>query len=352
MKANSTSFRRVTWVTAALMGFIPYLVGIHLYLYREQGSTALALALLVLLLIMTAVAIITAFSHQLLAFCDKIRLVTTARRGHVSVDRRAPSELRLMARHFNTLIDDLENSKQNFREMTAKLMAYAGEIDSYQKKLREEALVRSRLSRYVGANLLEKLIDGRDETPLENTEREVTVLFADIRSFTSLSEGMTPQEVIAMLNEYFDRMVQVIFRQRGMLDKFIGDEMMAVFGVFSPEEEAPCDAVCAAIEMRKVHRQMMDDRNSRGLPVFEAGIGINTGRAVLGNVGAENRADYTVIGDPVNVAARLEQMAQGQEIIIGEETYRCCRQRFLMRERGEIPVKNRKRPVKCYMVMD
>lgn len=117
------------------------------------------------------------------------------------------------------------------------------------------------------------------------------------------------------------------------------------------DEEGPIRAVSAAVAMQKRIREMMEERNSRGEQVFEVGIGINTGQVVMGNVGAKNRLDYTVIGDTVNVAARLEQMAEGQEIIVSEDTRKYCGDRFAMREKGEITVKNRELPVKCYEVI-
>jgi len=203
----------------------------------------------------------------------------------------------------------------------------------------------------VGEDVVEQMILSRKADPLRNERCEATLLFADIRSFTTISEHMSPEEIISMLNEYFNEMVDIIFKYGGILDKFVGDELMAVFRQGEEASEGPMNAVTAAIVMQKRIRDMMEERNARGKQVFEVGIGINTGQVVMGNVGAKNRLDYTVIGDTVNVAARLEQMAEGQEIIVSEDTYKYCREHIPMREKGEITVKNRALPVKCYEVI-
>jgi adenylate cyclase len=126
---------------------------------------------------------------------------------------------------------------------------------------------------------------------------------------------------------------------------------MAVFRTEPDGQRGAMNAVRAAIGMQKRLRDFMRERNARGLQIFEVGVGINTGQVVMGNVGAMNRMDYTVIGDTVNVAARLEQMAQGQEIIVSESTYLYCKAHIPMRRKGEISVKNRAEPVKCYEVV-
>ena len=169
---------------------------------------------------------------------------------------------------------------------------------------------------------MEKLIATRDSVPLENERKEVTILFADIRSFSILAETMATEEVLSMLNQVFNAMVDIIFRNNGILDKFVGDELMAVFGLIASESSHPYDPIQAAIEVQDATEDLMKARAKQGKETFEIGIGVNTGSVMVGNVASENRMDYTVIGDSVNVAARLEQIAQGGEIIIGEETYR------------------------------
>ena len=151
-----------------------------------------------------------------------------------------------------------------------------------------------------------------------------------------------------MLNEYFDGMVEIIFRHQGVLDKFVGDELMAVFGLLGQAERGPENAIAAAREMQSHLNLLMAERQMLGKPVFGVGIGINSGPVVVGNVGSQNRMDYTVIGDAVNVASRLQQMAEGGTVLIGEAT-RCRLPPHLhVVERGEVKVRNRVDPVQCY----
>jgi len=208
------------------------------------------------------------------------------------------------------------------------------------------------LSRYVGAHLVEKLMHSKMDLFDENERKEVTILFADIRSFTTLSESMAAENVVSMLNQFFSIMVEIIFRNNGILDKFVGDQIMAVFGLVSSNSSAPHDAITAAIEMQEATAALMKERSKQNKALFEIGIGINTGSSIVGNVGAENRMDYTVIGNSVNVAARLQGLAKGGEIIIAEQTFHQTRGRFNVEKKGELYVKNKTEPVVCYNVLD
>jgi adenylate cyclase len=254
---------------------------------------------------------------------------------------------------FNTIIKELSESYKHIREQSALLFRYAKEISESYKKMKDQEELRDNLSRYVGKNLVEKLIKSRGKQFFENERREVTVLFADIRSFTALSEKMPAEEVVSMLNEYFGTMVEIIFKHDGILDKFVGDQIMAVFGILPAQDVPPYDeAIKAAIDMQNATRSLMAIRSQRGNAVFEIGIGINTGEAIVGNVGSRNRMGYTVIGDCVNVAGRLQMLAKGNEIIIGEQTYLKTQGRFRTKKRGVAKLKNRAEPVKCYEVME
>jgi len=260
-------------------------------------------------------------------------------------------EVAELEKSFNTLMEEAEGLRRNFSEMTTRMMLYTKDIESYQERLQEEAVLRARMNRYVPQNVVDQLLKVEGDLPMQHSQ-EVTVLFADIRSFTTLSENMAPEDVISMLNEYFDDMVEVIFRHQGILDKFVGDELMAVFGLLGDAEQGPEHAIRAAMGMQERLRMLMAEYRLQGKPAFNIGIGINTGPVVVGNVGSKNRMDYTVIGDTVNVAARLEQMAEGGIILIGEATRQKLPPGMRAVEKGEIKVRNRADPVKCYAVID
>ncbi len=278
-------------------------------------------------------------------------LAAGKRKEAEALARSAAPELHQIEQHIRTLVSEIDKGKRLFSELVNRFKQHSEKMNVLTEKLKRESVLRDYLARYVGNDVIEQMILSQDADPLKNERCEATLLFADIRSFTSMSEGMSPEEVITMLNEYFDAMVGIIFKHGGILDKFVGDELMAVFSPQNDKTAAPLAAVRTAIDMQKKISELMQERNARGLQVFQVGIGINTGSVVVGNVGARNRMDYTVIGDTVNVAARLEQMAEGQEIIVGEQTYAYCKHAIAMREKGAIKVKNRDEPVKCYEVV-
>ncbi|MBN2124510.1 MAG: hypothetical protein JW821_09480 [Deltaproteobacteria bacterium] len=260
-------------------------------------------------------------------------------------------EMQEVSAHFNSIVKQLRDSYKHIREQSSQLCRYARELSQSYKRIREEQDLRARLSRYVGQGLVDRLVQSDEGVLFENEKREVTVLFADIRSFTSISERMAAEDVVAMLNQFFSAMVDILFRHNGVLDKFVGDQIMAVFGLVAAKDGNPCaDAVAAALEMQDATARLMKLRARKGQDVFEIGIGINTGVAILGNVGSRNRMDYTVIGDCVNVAGRFQQIAKGGEIVIGEETCRRGRGDFSVKKKGKIRLKNKAEPVLCYRV--
>ena len=260
-----------------------------------------------------------------------------------------PSQL---ARHFNALIRDLRDSYKNIKDQNAQLMRYARDVAQYYQRLKEEEQIKDRLSKYVGKNLFDRLADTKGHLFFQNERREITVLFADIRGFTSLSERMSVEGVVSLLNQYFSLMVDIVFKNDGVLDKFVGDELMAVFGLIASDRNTPYyNAVKTAIEMQQAAGTLTKTRALLKKEIFDIGIGINTGEAIVGNVGSANRMDYTVIGDCVNMAARFQQAAEGGEIIIGEKTYQHTKDLFRIVKKGRIRLKNKSNRVVCYQVL-
>lgn len=355
---QKTSFCTITRIIYYLLGIIPYLLIVYLVAQRHISINQTTILMVIAVALSSHLAgffMMRKFSQQLRAFSKDAGLaVTASQKTPIEIKGNAPRELSDIALHFNTMLSEAEKSNRNYQEVTTKLMLYARDIEDYQKKIREESLIRQQLSRYVGNDLVDQIISSNEGLLLQNRKQKTTVLFADIRSFTTISEHMAPEKVIDVLNEYFDCMVDIIFEHYGILDKFVGDELMAVFGLVGPSEDEckhAVNAVNAAIAMQKRIKTLMLDFANKGYPVFEIGIGINTGDTVVGNVGSKNRMDYTVIGDTVNVAARLEKIAKGHAIIIGEETRDQCECAVKTTSRGEIKVKNRAKAVKCFQVI-
>lgn len=216
-----------------------------------------------------------------------------------------------------------------------------------------EKRVKSTMSRYMDPSVADRLLESGQDV-LGGMSSESTVLFCDIRSFTTVTEELGAQGTVALLNEYFSIMVDCIQKEGGMLDKFIGDAMMAVFGTPVPHEDDPDRAVRAAISMMIDLEKWNQQRIAHGKKPVKIGIGINTGHIVSGNIGSPKRMDYTVIGDGVNLAARLESGSKqyGARILISESTLKKLRSTYRVREVDFVIVQGKTQPVAVYEVMD
>ncbi|MFQ5946440.1 MAG: CHASE2 domain-containing protein [Anaerolineae bacterium] len=218
-----------------------------------------------------------------------------------------------------------------------------------------EAMARHRFREYFGRYVSREVaVQVRAEAPsLAGERREVSVLFSDLRGFTSLSEVMPANEVVARLNEYFDAMTSAIFAHGGMINDFIGDAVMAIYGAPLSDRDHALHAVRSALAMDQALRVLNQHWEGDGLPPFRMGIGIHTGEVFAGNVGGARRLKYTVIGDTVNVAARLEGLNKdlGTTILITEETQTVLGDRAAVRDCGEMAVKGRSRPLHVYEVL-
>ena len=204
----------------------------------------------------------------------------------------------------------------------ASQAAIAIENARLYRDIQIEVRRRNNLQRYLSPSLVEQVIDGTRELNLGGEIKEVTVLFSDIRSFTTLSEELPPNEVVGMLNEYFHEMTKVTFRNEGTIDKFVGDALIVVFGAAVRQQDDPLRAVRTAIEMQSALGALNERWRSQGRRTFQIGIGINTGDVLYGNVGSEQQMELTVIGDAVNLASRLADIAGGGEILVSGFTWK------------------------------
>jgi len=216
-----------------------------------------------------------------------------------------------------------------------------------------EKRIRGTMVRFMSDRVVEQLLEG-GESVLGGTAQEVSILFSDIRRFTGLAETLAPRELVATLNEYFTGMVDVIFEQGGTLDKFIGDALMAVFGAPFVTPEDTDHAVEAAIEMVRRLRGFNRDGAKKGRPPLDIGVGINTGEVVAGTIGSPKRMDYTVIGDHVNLAARIESANRyyGTQVLVSEHTVEKLAGRHKTRELDRVRVQGRNLPVRLFEVLD
>jgi len=181
--------------------------------------------------------------------------------------------------------------------------------------------------------------------------REVTILISDIRGFTSMSEKKEPAEIVAMLNEYFEVMVDVLFRAQGTLDKYVGDEIMALFGAPVDMPDGALQAVRCAVEMQKALREFNRTRIAENQDEIKIGIGINTGMVITGAIGSSRTLQYTAIGDPVNTASRLCSVAKSGEIILSENTMRLVSPFVEAQSLTPVKVKGKEQELKIYNVI-
>jgi class 3 adenylate cyclase len=219
------------------------------------------------------------------------------------------------------------------------------------KGLKEKEKVKGILNKVVSPQIANKILEGN--ITLGGEEKIVTVLFADIRHFTEMTEKMKPTELIQVLNSYMTRLSDVIDRNNGVIDKYVGDEVMALFGAPISDKDSAASAVNCALEMMEEVAKWNENRLKLGLLPIEIGIGIHTGNVVAGNVGAENRLNYTVLGANVNLAARLCAAADAKQILISQETYNSVHVKDMIevKELAPIALKGFSQPVNIYSVL-
>ena len=216
-----------------------------------------------------------------------------------------------------------------------------------------EKRMKSTMSRYMSPAVAEQLLAG-GESVLGGKSQKVSILFSDVRDFTTISEALGARETVSMLNQYFERMVDVVLTNHGVLDKFIGDAIMALFGVpFNSEHDADA-AVKVANGMFVALRALNIERVAGGADSISIGVGISTGTVIVGNIGSPKRMEYTVIGDPVNLASRLEGVTKnyGCKVLISEATRLELKEKHLLRAIDLLRVKGKTEPIAIYEAMD
>ncbi|MTJ52093.1 GAF domain-containing protein [Anabaena sp. UHCC 0253] len=217
-----------------------------------------------------------------------------------------------------------------------------------------EKRMKSTMYRYLNPHVAEQVMALGQDALMVGERKDVTILFSDIRGYTTLTENLGATEVVSLLNQYFETMVEAVFNYEGTLDKFIGDALMAVFGAPLPlTENHAWRAIQSALDMRQRLQEFNQRRIFQSQPQIRIGIGISSGEVVSGNIGSQKRMDYTVIGDGVNLSSRLEGVTKeyGCDIIISEFTYNLCSDRLWVRQLDKIRVKGKHQAVNIYELL-
>lgn len=224
-------------------------------------------------------------------------------------------------------------------------------LNNMVRGLQERDRVKELFGRYVTTQVSDEVLKG--QVNLGGESKRVTILFSDIRDFTSMSEQMTPTQVVSFLNEYFSEMVEAVFEHGGVLDKFMGDGMMAVFGSLGDVPDHPKRAVMAALRMKALLAKINGERNMAGKPPIQIGIGIHTDEVVVGNIGSRKRLEYTVIGDGVNTSSRVQSLNKefGTTILITETTHAAVKDLFECRPMPAAQLKGKTKSLQFFEVV-
>ena len=256
------------------------------------------------------------------------------------------------------VVTPLQNNKKLIFNLNALPMqdTNGGNIGAVSviNDITQEKRVRENLSRYLPQHLIKEIMHKDDLSLLNGRAQPCSILFSDVRQFTTLTEQLGASEIVALLNSYFHSMVDSIFKYDGVLDKFIGDAIMAVFGIPYANDMDSKNAIRAALDMYRQLDFLNEQRRLENKMPIKMGIGIGTGQVVSGNIGSEKRFEYTVIGDPVNLASRLEGATKkyGVNILVCENTYKKVRKEFFFREIDTILLKGKNVPTKIFSVIE
>ncbi len=241
--------------------------------------------------------------------------------------------------------DDLE-----LISAVAAQTAIAVENARAHERLAREEVARANYSRFLPEYVVKQMLENPESFKLGGVSQTITILFADIRGFTRISEHAPPEKIVNLLNRYFSAMTDIIFAHGGTLDKYLGDGLMALFGAPTATPDDASNALNAAVAMQRRLLGINRELREEGFAEIGVGMGLHTGEAIVGYIGSDRRSEYTAIGDTVNTSSRLESNARGGEILISDATAKAAHSRYKLKPRDPIMVKNREQPVKLWEV--
>lgn len=352
MTIKREQFKTKIYIVLSLLGLIPYLLSGYIFHQTDMELTQdiSLFAAMVLVFHFAGFYVLRRFSDELLDLVEHSTSLSKQKYNYkqLEINESDTGEVVNIKMNFNALLKKLEQEQTKFHTVTVGLLNESRK-DSHEYERRLKAL-----SPYVDQRVIHQIInntyEGRRE--LRSEHRRVSVLFVDICSFTQTSEELTPEAVVAMLNEFFDIAVGIIYQHNGIVDKFIGDALMAIFGLTTPIYQVSVDAISAALELQEATQILMCKWEKEGKRTFRIRVGINTGPVIAGDIGSRDRMDYTVIGDTVNVASRMVDHAMPGKVLISGETYSSCKPYFKVQPKGKIQVKNRTQAVEAFTIIE
>jgi len=219
-----------------------------------------------------------------------------------------------------------------------------------EERLHLVKFIRNTFGRYLSKRVVDEILESPNGQEIGGRRKTVTIIMSDLRGFTGLSETRDPEDMVRLLNRYLERMSKVIMEYDGIIDEFIGDAILTVFGVPEEHDDDPLRAVACALAMQNALVELNNELIHEGYPPLEMGIGVNTGSVIVGNIGSEIRAKYGIVGAPVNMASRIESNTVGGQVLIGESTYRLVKESVTADSPHTVMMKGLKRPLVIYPV--
>lgn len=248
-------------------------------------------------------------------------------------------------------VDLPEDAPQEIKEIVSSRKRMLNTILTVsEERLRLVNFIRDTFGRYLSKKVVDEILENPEGRRLGGSKKTVTILMSDLRGFTSLSENRDPEELVQLLNRYLERMSKVILDHDGLIDEFVGDAILAVFGVPESREDDALRAVACGLSMQNALTDLNKEITSEGWPPLEMGIGINTGTVIVGNIGSEARLKYGIVGAAVNTASRIESNTVGGQVLIGESTYRLVHEHLTRELPQTVMMKGMKSPLVNYPV--
>jgi len=257
-----------------------------------------------------------------------------------------------LPKHFNpVLLKARINACLEKKRLRDQEVEFQRRLSELNKELEiRNRFIRATFGRYISEEVVDNILETPEGLELGGKRRKVTILMADLRGFTSFSEGLSPEDVVNTINIFFETMTEIIFKYQGTIDEFLGDAILAVFGAPVLRHNDAMKAVACAVEMQLAMSCVNDRLRKEGKPEVKMGIGINTGSVVAGNIGSKKRTKYGVVGQSVNVASRIESLSVGGQILISESTLNCCGSILRIDDHIEIVTKGLKSPIKVFEI--